>query len=423
MTVDQARDAMLAQRRRDRVGVDVHDHLGFARRRTPAAGAEQRRDAAADHVGQRHQPLAVDRILPVRTEALIVDVVGAELVAVHDQRGHAVEVVDDFVREQGRAASLRKAFAEQKVAIAALQVDRRSRGRHVGERCGDTRSERLLHLIVAQPGVEEIADRVQRGSTARRPAHERVECLDEPRPLRREMQVGDEQRRRHRRKAFVRTVLLRFLGALDEDVLLRHVLMHAAVAGGYVFDTIDHVGTRDDTAENTIAPAVGVARAVIEKVIIGDVDEELRRRGVRIVGSRHRDGVTLVLEPVSGFILDRRPGRFWLEVRRKAAALDHEAVDHTVEQRIAEVARAHIVEEVGHGLGRVLLVELERDLAVVGVENDHVLPLQGVATTVADLMKTRSVGTSLGNGPPAEVGALPIFSTTSMPPITLPNTV
>src|SRR6185295_13922323 len=112
------------------------------------------------------------------------------------------------------------------------------------------------------------------------------------------------------------------------------------------------------------------------------------------------------------------------EVRREAATLDHEAVDHAVEQRIAEVARTHVAKKIGHGLGRALLVELERDLAVVGVENDHdVRPLYGVATIVADLMKTRSVGTSLGNGPPAEVGAFAIFSTTSMPPITLPNTV
>src|SRR6266540_583013 len=94
MTVDQARDAMLTQRRRDRVGVDVHDQLGFARGRTPAARAEQGRDAAADDVGQRQQPPAMDRILPVRAKALIIDVVGAELVAVHDQRGRAVEVVD-----------------------------------------------------------------------------------------------------------------------------------------------------------------------------------------------------------------------------------------------------------------------------------------------------------------------------------------
>src|SRR5208282_2930417 len=145
---------------------------------------------------------------------------------------------------------------------------------------------------------------------------------------------------------------------------------------------------------------------------------------VRIAGPRHGDGVALVLEPVASLVLDRRAGRLLAEIRRHAAALDHETVDDAMKQRVVEVARAHIVEEVGDGLGCVLGIELERDLAVVGVEHDHgSSPRYGVVTSVADLIRTRSTGTSFGNGPPAEVGAPAILLTTSMPETTLPNTV
>ena len=77
--------------------------------------------------------------------------------------------------------------------------------------------------------------------------------------------------------------------------------------------------------------------------------------------------VAFVLEPVAGLVLDRRTGGLLPEIRRHAAPLNHEAVDDAMKQRVVEVARTHIVEKVGDGLGRAFGIELERDLAVVGV--------------------------------------------------------
>jgi len=51
--------------------------------------------------------------------------------------------------------------------------------------------------------------------------------------------------------------------------------------------------------------------------------------------------------------------------RREAAALHHEAVDHAVEDRAVVVAGLHVVEEILRALRGFLLVELQRDHAVV----------------------------------------------------------
>jgi hypothetical protein len=57
-----------------------------------------------------------------------------------------------------------------------------------------------------------------------------------------------------------------------------------------------------------------------------------------------------------------------LHVLREAAALDHEAVDHAVEDRAVVLAALHVVHEVVHGDRRPGLVERERDVAHRGGE-------------------------------------------------------
>src|SRR5262245_64681296 len=80
------------------------------------------------------------------------------------------------------------------------------------------------------------------------------------------------------------------LGALDDDVLERHVLMHAAATGLHGLDAIDDILSFGDPAEHAIAPALRRRRGVVEKAVVVDVDEELRRRRVRLWGTGHRDG-------------------------------------------------------------------------------------------------------------------------------------
>ena len=52
-----------------------------------------------------------------------------------------------------------------------------------------------------------------------------------------------------------------------------------------------------------------------------------------------------------------------------SAALDHEALDHPVEDGAVVVLVLHILEEVGHRHRRLLLVELHLDVAHAG--SDH----------------------------------------------------
>src|SRR5438105_15798736 len=75
------------------------------------------------------------------------------------------------------------------------------------------------------------------------------------------MQVGEDERRLHRRsaaQASQKPVALsrHFLSARDDDIVARNILMHAGVGGRDTFDRVDDVGARRDALESTITPAV-----------------------------------------------------------------------------------------------------------------------------------------------------------------------
>jgi hypothetical protein len=53
-----------------------------------------------------------------------------------------------------------------------------------------------------------------------------------------------------------------------------------------------------------------------------------------------------------------------------AAALDHEAVDHAVEDQ-AVMTAFHVFEKVGDGLGRLFGIEFQHDVAGAGLQFDH----------------------------------------------------
>src|SRR5262245_11911044 len=144
------------------------------------------------------------------------------------------------------------------------------------------------------------------------------------------------------------------LDAVDRDVLVRLV---APVARD-LRDRVDHVHPGRDLAEDGVL-------AVEPRRGLGRDDEELAAVRVR-PRVRHRERaaddlvlVELVLELVAG---TARPGA------RRVAALDHEVRDHAVEDDAVVEAVARELREVLDGLGRIVVEELERDVAVVGVE-------------------------------------------------------
>lgn len=78
----------------------------------------------------------------------------------------------------------------------------------------------------------------------------------------------------------------------------------------------------------------GVAIALIEEIVVLDVDEELAGRRIRYGGASHGQGTAHVGQTIFVFVLDRRLGFFLLHLRGEATALRHEARDHTVKNGI-----------------------------------------------------------------------------------------
>ncbi len=228
-------------------------------------------------------------------------------------------------------------------------------------------------------------------------------------------------------------------GLLDDDVVLRHVVVEALAARLHALDGVHDLGALHDLAEHGVAPALGGRSGVVQEAVVGHVDEELRGGRVRIAGAGHGHGVVVVLQAVLRLVLDGRIGALLVHAGLEAAALDHEAGDHAVEDRVVVVALLHVGEEVFRRLGRLLGVEFEDDHAVAGdVEFDlrvaHCVSLWGSrvgmwemrarvahCTTVADLITTGVEGT-LWCMPRLAVSTALILSTTSLPPTTLPNT-
>src|SRR5690606_40330839 len=78
-------------------------------------------------------------------------------------------------------------------------------------------------------------------------------------------------------------------------------LFRSTNAGVHRGDLRHYVLTAHDLAEYRVAE---VTRAVVEKIVVGDVDEELRGGAVDHRGARHGEGVALV-----GKTIDRKSTR------------------------------------------------------------------------------------------------------------------
>ena len=151
---------------------------------------------------------------------------------------------------------------------------------------------------------------------------------------------------------------------------MRDVLVAAEEAGGGLLDFVDGVEAGGDAAEDGVAVGGGIGGAEVEEVVVNGVDEELRGGGVDLGGAGHRDGVLAVLEAVVGLVADGLVGGLLDHVRGEAAALDHEAGDDAVADEAVVKAFVDVAEEVGDGDGRGGFVELQGDIAFVGLHDN-----------------------------------------------------
>ena len=83
------------------------------------------------------------------------------------------------------------------------------------------------------------------------------------------------------------------------------------------------------------------------------------------VGAGHGHGVLVVLQAVGGFVFDFAISRLLLHANFKAAALHHEAGNHTVKHGVAVVAFVNVAQKIGDGFGGFGGIQLQRDHAVV----------------------------------------------------------
>ena len=87
-----------------------------------------------------------------------------------------------------------------------------------------------------------------------------------------------------------------------------------------------------------------------------------------LAGAGHGDGAALVGEAVVGFVLDGGVGRLFFHLHVHAAALNHEALDHAVENGVGVEAFIHIFEEILHGGGSLVGIQFDKDIAGSGFQ-------------------------------------------------------
>ncbi len=140
----------------------------------------------------------------------------------------------------------------------------------------------------------------------------------------------------------------RFLhvGARDDHRLDRHIL-HLALRRRFdLLYLIDHIHSAYDATEDRVAPAAGRG---VQMRIVGNVDEEMRGRAVRVAAPPHRHRSAQVFEAVLRFVFNRRVRRLLHQIGENPPRLDHEVRDDAVKDGPIIKSRIDVVEEI---LGR-----------------------------------------------------------------------
>src|SRR5450759_2485702 len=163
--------------------------------------------------------------------------------------------------------------------------------------------------------------------------------------------------------------------SLEYHGLLRHVLgKRSAGAGRHGGDLVHHVHALDHLPEHSVPIALRRCFSKIEELVVRYVDEELRSRGLRIAGARHRQCARHIektgFAALFSFVLNRTAGGLLLEVRGKPAALDHESRDYAVKLRAVVLLALDVGQKILDRLRRGVRVELDSDLAGTGIEID-----------------------------------------------------
>lgn len=148
-----------------------------------------------------------------------------------------------------------------------------------------------------------------------------------------------------------------------DDVLLRPVVV---VSEGVAY-LVHDVHSVDDGSEHGVGVGCG-AVLLVQVCVVDHVDEELGASRVGAPGVRHGDGSAYVRVTLSELVLDGVSGTAHTGAVR-IPSLDHEVLDHPVEDDAVVESLFGEFDEVAGGDGHVVM-HLQGDVPHVGVEGD-----------------------------------------------------
>ena len=110
---------------------------------------------------------------------------------------------------------------------------------------------------------------------------------------------------------------------------------------------------------------------MVEEIIILNIDKELGSGGVRFHGAGHGHRTEIVLQAIVRLVFNRFPCGLLLHIGVKATALNHEVIDHAMENGAIVVAFTGVVQKVFDGFGRLLGIQFQFDFAESRADDDH----------------------------------------------------
>lgn len=197
-----------------------------------------------------------ERLLPARiahlfTEFQVSRIVAAQGIAMHQQRWGAVKRECMRIGQQLRGKRGGQLRPNQKVTIAVHQKKPYSIRRQPRQGLYDFAVKWQGRSVVPGPIFKQVAENIKGLGMQRWAAQKRIKDILHVRARWAQMQIGDEQGRFHR--AGLKGASLYQFSAFDNDVLNRHVLMAAFVAGFNFLDFVDDILAFSHFAEYAVA--------------------------------------------------------------------------------------------------------------------------------------------------------------------------
>jgi len=181
-----------AQHGRHRIGGYIHDPLRHPLRMGATAGARGTGQCPSRRLRQCQEALLYRRLAREVPEMLVAPVRSAEQIPMREHCPQVTGLQEYRIRQQAAAAALFEVRPQQEVAVAADDVAGNFAGR-VFAQCLAHRVAHGLVVVIADPGLEQVAEYVQRIGLVRLATQKLQELRYRFRRTGIQMQIRDEQ--------------------------------------------------------------------------------------------------------------------------------------------------------------------------------------------------------------------------------------